>query len=416
MRSLLSSFAISFLFVSPTFGQVPYRGLPVALDDADPPTISIPGEAIPGTEGIVIGDGVVLDDFDLRGAALSGVANASLRGTNLLRADLWDLPSGDFTGANLEGAVLSGDLSQGDFTGANFADAILRGNSVFDAARFHEANFMGASISGRYLHASFRNASFTSGTRLNGSFAGADFAGVDFEHSTMEGSFQHAVFHGADLTGASFVRQLRGVDAYLGADFSEANLSGLRISQAGFANASFRGANLSDVFFDNDVRFFGNDFRQANFKNARFKGSDLAFADVRQVDFTTMSGPEIGLVGAKYDQFTIFPWTDFDPVAAGMEFVPARHGDTNLDDELSFEDFFVLSNNFGARCEDDDLACWKRGDFNLDGAVGFTDFLLQANNFKTEHAVAVPAPKTPRFILAWPLLAVAFQRSKREAK
>jgi uncharacterized protein YjbI with pentapeptide repeats len=246
-----------------------------------------------------------------------------------------------------------------------------------------------------------------------GSYVGADFTDADFEQSKMEGSFQYAIFRGADLSEASFVQQLRGVDAYLGADFTDANFSRQRISQAGFTNASFRGANLSDVSFDNDVRFFGNDFRQANLERTRFKGRALEFADVRQVDFTTMSGATPRLFGAKYDQFTIFRDTNFDPVAEGMEYVPAIPGDTNLDDQISFDDFLLLSDNFGSSCAGTDLDCWQRGDFDLDGLVGFADFLLQAANLTEANALgatSVPEPKAVRILLAGLLLGLALLR------
>jgi hypothetical protein len=66
-----------------------------------------------------------------------------------------------------------------------------------------------------------------------------------------------------------------------------------------------------------------------------------------------------------------------------------RHGDTNLDGEVSFPDFVLLADNFGG------AGGWGQGDFDADGQVQFADFVLLANNFgqgKTGDAAAVPEP------------------------
>ena len=55
-----------------------------------------------------------------------------------------------------------------------------------------------------------------------------------------------------------------------------------------------------------------------------------------------------------------------------------RRGDTNLDGEVDFADFLVLSNNFGKTVD----AVWADGDFDGDGKVEFADFLILSGNFK----------------------------------
>ena len=52
-------------------------------------------------------------------------------------------------------------------------------------------------------------------------------------------------------------------------------------------------------------------------------------------------------------------------------------GDASLDDEVAFEDFLILSANFGKETD----AIWQDGDFNEDGSVDFADFLLLSANF-----------------------------------
>lgn len=57
---------------------------------------------------------------------------------------------------------------------------------------------------------------------------------------------------------------------------------------------------------------------------------------------------------------------------------PARiPGDANEDGKVEFEDFLILSRNFGKQAD----AVWGDGDFDGDGKVAFADFLLLAANF-----------------------------------
>lgn len=50
-------------------------------------------------------------------------------------------------------------------------------------------------------------------------------------------------------------------------------------------------------------------------------------------------------------------------------------GDTDLDGDVDFTDFLVLSANFGMS------GGWTEGDFNQNGTVDFDDFLAQSANF-----------------------------------
>ena len=61
----------------------------------------------------------------------------------------------------------------------------------------------------------------------------------------------------------------------------------------------------------------------------------------------------------------------------------APFGDTDLDLDVDFADFLILSRNYGLETytKPDGPAIWLHGDFDGDGFVGFTDFLLQSRNY-----------------------------------
>ena len=52
-------------------------------------------------------------------------------------------------------------------------------------------------------------------------------------------------------------------------------------------------------------------------------------------------------------------------------------GDANLDGQVTFADFLILSANFGITA-----TAWEQGDFDHDGTVGFADFLLLSSHFE----------------------------------
>ena len=62
-------------------------------------------------------------------------------------------------------------------------------------------------------------------------------------------------------------------------------------------------------------------------------------------------------------------------------------GDANLDNEVNFADFLILSENFGQ------AGAWREGDFDGDGTVDFPDFLALSANFSgAAEAASVPEP------------------------
>ena len=64
-------------------------------------------------------------------------------------------------------------------------------------------------------------------------------------------------------------------------------------------------------------------------------------------------------------------------------------GDVNLDGRVGFDDFLILSGNYG-----ETNATRAQGDLDGDGTVGFSDFLQLSANFGTSQQSQAPAPIT----------------------
>ena len=58
-------------------------------------------------------------------------------------------------------------------------------------------------------------------------------------------------------------------------------------------------------------------------------------------------------------------------------------GDANLDGNVTFADFLILSRNFGQT-----LVTWNHGDFDGDTIVGLSDFLVLASHFHSGNSAA----------------------------
>lgn len=106
-----------------------------------------------------------------------------------------------------------------------------------------------------------------------------------------------------------------------------------------------------------------------------------------------------------------YEFTDDEIVTVedALAFVEARlgtvAGDANLDGFVNFDDFLLLSANFGR-----DFRDWQRGDFDCDERVDFPDFLILSENFGAEtmassmfsSTTAVPEPTSclPTYVAA----------------
>ena len=90
--------------------------------------------------------------------------------------------------------------------------------------------------------------------------------------------------------------------------------------------------------------------------------------------------------------------------------VPAlTDGDANLDNEVNFADFLILSENFGQ------AGTWREGDFDGDGTIDFPDFLALSANFvgpANASAASVPEP-TAQSIALFGLLGMIGFRKRR---
>ena len=87
----------------------------------------------------------------------------------------------------------------------------------------------------------------------------------------------------------------------------------------------------------------------------------------------------------------------------------ALAGDANLDDQVGFDDFLILSANFGQFDTD-----WTSGNFNGDNTSNFADFLLLSTNFGTQATVAsVPEPSTETQAIALFGMLAAIRRRRR---
>lgn len=92
-------------------------------------------------------------------------------------------------------------------------------------------------------------------------------------------------------------------------------------------------------------------------------------------------------------------------------------GDANLDGNVDFADFLVLTSSFPTN---DDDSLWTEGDFNCDANVNFSDFLVLTANFgsiertlSADSVAAVPEPTSNMWAILFSLLALHFTARTR---
>ena len=93
------------------------------------------------------------------------------------------------------------------------------------------------------------------------------------------------------------------------------------------------------------------------------------------------------------------------------EGVGRLNGDLDLNGQVAFEDFLILSSNFGKSG-----IAWSGGDVVPSGDVGFEDFLLFAANFGQvgSKTAAVPEPGSSALLLTLGVSLFAMGRKGRE--
>ncbi len=283
---------------------------------------------IPGTEGVMPGPGVRLDDCELAFAALQELELAGAR------FDFLNLDNAQFESSNLSDANLAGaNLTDANFVLANLTRTNLRGTNLRRAnltlatlseadlggAVVTEANFTGATLNG------FRREQFYS----TASYKARELHGIKLAFNDLSGWD----FHDQDLTNASF-----GVAALVntnlsgavvkGADFNRATARGFAKEQL-YSTRSYQTSDLAGLWLsNNDLR--GWDFSGKSLTNVRLKGSNLAGADLSLADIRG-AYPGLDLAEAMVSN-SILP----DGVMAGLNLaaddqlvVRNYHGDPN---------------------------------------------------------------------------------------
>jgi len=278
---------------------------------------------------------------DLRGADFSG---ADLREIMLEQADL---SGAKFTGANLEGAVFTGATLDGvDFSGANLANANFC-SSKGKAIRFVKATLTGvraidavwtlADLTGALLNdsiamkidltgASLDEAQVHRATLIEARADGTSWRGAGMEKtvalmaSLQQADFSEATLHkvvlmDAKLHGSTWTKaKLNGIYGGGKADWSGANLQGVRAEGCGWHGASLTGADLRDGQFLRcdfgqcdmsraDLRrglFSRSLFMRTRLSNARAQDADFFQALCRKADFSCADLRRASLVQVEF--------------------------------------------------------------------------------------------------------------------
>lgn len=345
------------------------------------------GELIPGTEGITLGPGVVLEEKNLDYANFSG---ADLTGASFL---LSSLHNADFSGATV--------------AGAGFINSTVYGftkEQLYSTESYQSRNLRGLNLS--YI-------SFLGGGEAHGL---GDLSGWDLSHQDLTGAYLFSTFlSDADLTGANLTNANLADASLFGANLTDATITGARFDFASmpketlYATANYQQKNLEGIDFSG-MRLESWDFRAQRLVNTSFKHADLNDVDLRGANIANAdlngSGLPIADSSTTYNQWTLFR-QGYDPEEHGLTFVRSPIGDFNADNILNVEDINVLMNtrnepnlshmrdiNEDGRVDLDDLSIWihdfKRthfGDADLDGTFDSSD-LVQVFNAAKYDAIS----------------------------
>ena len=203
-----------------------------------------------------------------------------------------DFKSHDLKGATFRNVNLSGS--------ALFAEPLLKGAAMGENASFAGAKFAGST---------FVN------VQVGGNFVAADFR--DFNVKSL-GSLEKALLDGANFS-ASDISDLALPSSLIGADFTNANASGVKVESGILTSAKFDGANFSGARLANATiggtapntkwptmlqEFFGADtslvssMRQTNLSYADLSGANLRSVDLSGANLTGANRAGADLSGA----------------------------------------------------------------------------------------------------------------------
>ncbi len=113
---------------------------------------------------------------------------------------------------------------------------------------------------------------------------------------------------------------------------------------------------------------------------------ELTLADIDLLSAAIVAGTSDS---SRYDLDGNGP-VDVDDLEMFLNIAGRTAGDTDLNGEVGFTDFLVLSSNFGTTV----TSRWSDGDFNASGEVDFADFLVLSGNFgqASSSLQSVPEP------------------------
>lgn len=235
----------------------------------------ITGEAIPGTESIVPGPGILIEKRVLDRANLVGVdlhhgvftevrlEHAALDGASLRDSIIWD---SSFKNAS----IVQADLTRVECAGCDFSGADLSGANLRDA---------------RFLYSDWSQTDL-SGAVINGAqFLPDPFGGVRGSRLTNAQLYSTRSYQQKDLRRATILNdseglQLQGYDLR-DADLTDANTLGIQIADARIEGIQFGAGDLQEI--KNSIRSTQT-FRQKSLRGVSWKGAQIGDFDLRGFD------------------------------------------------------------------------------------------------------------------------------------
>ena len=167
---------------------------------------------------------------------------------------------------NLSGVDFSGkDFSQTDFTGSILDNADMR-DGIFVSAVFFGCDMRGTKME----KGDFRRADFRGAFLMGADMTGADLKDADFREGKIMRRDKNGIMQNRPNTFSRDGEHVRTVLA--GAKLKDADLSGSHAKNADFSNSDLTGVKLNAAYYNNV------DFTDANIANANLTGSDLSDA------------------------------------------------------------------------------------------------------------------------------------------
>ena len=147
---------------------------------------------------------------------------------------------------------------------------------AFRGATFKNADFSGAGLN----NADFTDTQFISTSFENANLTNADFTGAVLNNGHSTEPNGGANFSNANLTGVIWPANGLGGCTFWGMDLSGTDWSGFNLVMTSLAYSDLSNANLSNA------NLTWSYLREANFTGANLSGADLTYANLEGVDFT----------------------------------------------------------------------------------------------------------------------------------